>query len=88
VIIHNIIIDSELDAPVVGDQPFDHQGHLAQLDDQVPTQLVSSSPCTKKSTTEMSIINFKLIQWSIFGQLKETLNSLKERKHSMILEQL
>jgi hypothetical protein len=31
VIMHNMIIKSESDAPVVDDQPFDHEGHLAQL---------------------------------------------------------
>jgi hypothetical protein len=32
VIMHNIIIESEPHAPVVDDQPFDHEGLLIQLD--------------------------------------------------------
>ena len=38
VIMHNMIIENELDNPVVDDQPFEGQEPLAQLDGQVLAQ--------------------------------------------------
>jgi hypothetical protein len=39
-IMHNMIIESERDEPVVDDQPFDHEGPLVNLD-QVPVEFVA-----------------------------------------------
>jgi hypothetical protein len=33
VIMHNMIIESECEEPVENDQPFDHMGPLAELDE-------------------------------------------------------
>jgi hypothetical protein len=60
VIMHNMIINSEREAPVEDDHPFDHMGLLAKLD-EVPMEFSTSLPCIKKSATEMNIIVFRRI---------------------------
>ena len=40
-IMHNMIIESERDAPMVDDQPYELQDHVAQLADEVPSEFVN-----------------------------------------------
>jgi hypothetical protein len=48
VIMHNLIIKSDWEEPMVDDHPFYHEGTVAQLD-QVSSEMLLSSTCIKKS---------------------------------------
>jgi hypothetical protein len=72
VVMHNMIIKSEREEPVEDDWPFDHEGPLAKLD-QVSVEFPAFLAMHKKSATEMNIIVFRRISWSICVLLEEML---------------
>jgi CDGSH-type Zn-finger protein len=70
VIMQNMIIESERDAPVDDDQPFDYQGSLARLS-MYPKSSRLSFICMQKSKMQMFMLNFRRIWLCICGRGEE-----------------
>jgi hypothetical protein len=73
VIMHNMVIESELDTPADDDHPFDFQGYFAEIEQEQPSLLLSSR-CMKKSEMQVFTLNYRMMLMRICGCGEETLH--------------
>jgi hypothetical protein len=58
---HNMIIESAQENPILDTKPYHHQGPPVTVDHQVPLHLLPFLPCIKKSEMQILIANSKTI---------------------------